>query len=95
VPYRVYYDPLVSRKGMRQFCARNGLAVTAEYGDGFSRLGKGLMGRAISLLLKAVSLISLGTLSARHLNLIYILSKQSTNARSAESGGQSLLSATV
>lgn len=75
VPYRVYYDPVVSRKGMHRFCNENGMKMVGEYGESFSHLGEGLMGKAVELFKKCVGALTFGIISARHNNLIYILQK--------------------
>jgi SAM-dependent methyltransferase len=76
-PYPVYYDSVVSRKGIYNFCSRNNLMVLAEYGDGYSRPGKGIVKLLIHLAKKLFSILSFGHLSSRHTNLSYVLQKQS------------------
>ncbi|MBN2102853.1 class I SAM-dependent methyltransferase [bacterium] len=76
-PYPVHYDPVVSRKGMREFCRRNNVDILAEYGDGHIRPGKGFVVRLFIHFLKyVVHLFSFCLLSARHTNLLYILQKR-------------------
>ena len=75
-PYPVHYDPVVSRKGIHQFCRRNNLTVLAEYGDGYIRPGKGGVRLLIHTLKQVISALSFGLLSYRHTNLLYILQKQ-------------------
>ena len=76
-PYPTVYHPTVSRRGIRRFCRANGMRLTEEWGDGQHLLWGN---RAAALLtmavLRAVAVLSLGTLTARHTNLIYVLHKE-------------------
>lgn len=72
-PYPVHYDPIVSQKGIHTFSKNNKLDIIGEYGDGYVKPGKGLIKLSIQIFKIAINLLSLGTLSARHTNLLYIL----------------------
>lgn len=74
-PYRTIYDSVVSRAGIRTFCAAYGLTIEAEVGDGFLKPGKGLGKTAVTVVKQMIHLLSLGRLSHRHSNLLYILRK--------------------
>jgi SAM-dependent methyltransferase len=74
-PYPVYYDPVVSREGMRQFCGRCTLRVVAEYGDGYLRPGTRATRAFIHFTKQCIHILSCGVLSARHSDLIYVLQK--------------------
>jgi ubiquinone/menaquinone biosynthesis C-methylase UbiE len=76
-PYPVDYDPVVSRRGIKDFCKKHGFTVMAEYGDGYMRPGKGIARLLIHSVKVVGSILSLGALSWRHSNLLYILRKQS------------------
>lgn len=83
-PYPVYYDPVVSRKGISDFCSRNNLSILAEYGDGYSRPGKGIVRLLIHIFKKVVSFLSLGHLSSKHTNLTYVLQKKPSDAHTPD-----------
>lgn len=72
-PYPVEYDPIVSRGGIKEFCAAHGLSVEVELGDGYIRPGRGLMKVAVASAKMALHLVSFGRLSHRHTNLLYML----------------------
>lgn len=72
-PYRTYFDPVVSRSGMSDFCQNSGLEIVAEYGDGLHKPGKGPAKWLYQLFIKTISMLSLGSLSARHSDLLYVL----------------------
>ena len=75
-PYPVFYDHVIGRRGMREFCERSGLAIVAEFGDGHVRPGSGVVKAMIHGLKSTIGLLSLGHLSHRHTNLLFILRKQ-------------------
>lgn len=72
-PYPTYYDPVVSRSGIRDFCQRHRLEIKAEYGDGYFRSARGLTAFSITVFKRMVHLASFGFLSWRHTNLLYVL----------------------
>lgn len=75
-PYPVHYDRVVSRGGMRRFCAESGLTLAAEFGTGGGyRPGKGVLKWAIPVCKRLLSLISLGKLSAAHNDLLFFIRK--------------------
>jgi SAM-dependent methyltransferase len=70
-PYPVYYDPVVSRRGLRDFCHRKGCSIVEEHGSGFYMRGRlGLLMRLAAMLLSA---LSFGRLSWRHNDLTYVI----------------------
>lgn len=72
-PYRTIYDPVVSRRGLADFCARHGLKLESEY----AFRTDGPPGKVRRVLMDMVTWVSsaltLGTLSARHADLLYVL----------------------
>ena len=72
-PYPVYYNQVISRGGIRDFCGKNNLTLLAEYGDGYWRPGKGIAMLLIHLIKIIISTLTLGKLSSKHTNLLYIL----------------------
>jgi SAM-dependent methyltransferase len=74
-PYPTYYDQVVSRKGIAEFCKQNGLVVREEWGhpypsesDRFKFL--------LRVIVWMVHVLSFGTLSYKHNNLTFVLEKQ-------------------
>ncbi len=72
-PYRTYYDSVVSRKGMLDYCTRNNIIIEAEVGDGLVRQGKGPAQLIITFVKRMLVFVSGGRLSDRHVNLLYVL----------------------
>ena len=75
-PYPTCYDWIVSREGLRDFCASHRLRVREEYGLCDFQLERTVGTRlalAVSIL---VSALSLGRLPWRHNNLTYVLAKE-------------------
>lgn len=74
-PYQTFYNPVISRNGMRQFCGESAIhmAIEEEYGDGYVKPGRGIVKAMISAFVKSVSFLSFGNLSHKHTNLLYIL----------------------
>lgn len=75
-PYPVYYDAVISRQGIHDFCSRNNIAISAEYGDGHYKPGTGTVRTVIHLFKLLISAMSFGRLSSGHTNLLYVLEKQ-------------------
>jgi hypothetical protein len=75
-PYRTIYDPVVSRKGIADFCQRNGLQVESEYAFRTDGPNGKLMRALIGAITKLSSLLTLGTLSDRHADLLYVLRRR-------------------
>ena len=76
-PYKTYYHPTVSRRGVRKFCEERGLRVSAEYADAFWNPGTRLFKPIIIAAKYIVSLLSLARFAAGHNNLLYIMEKDS------------------
>ena len=78
-PYPTYYNPIVSRSGIRNFCNNNGnnIVLDSEYGDAYVRPREGLKLKLIHIIKRVLNTISFGFLSDKHTNLIYILRKES------------------
>jgi SAM-dependent methyltransferase len=76
-PYRTYFDRVVSRRGIRDFCAEHGLVVEEEFAfatDGPRTRAKRLL---IGSLTRVIHLVSLGVFSDRHADLLYVLRRPS------------------
>ncbi len=75
-PYPTHYDAIVSRRGIREFCRRNRLAIQAEFGCGWRTHGQGFTRIAIDAIQRLISVVSFGTLSSRHDDITYILRRE-------------------
>jgi SAM-dependent methyltransferase len=68
-PYPTYYNPVVSRSGMRKFCSDNGVALV-EFGDASEYADK-----LVDYIARLVGTLAFGKLSTRHSDLLYIVRK--------------------
>ncbi len=75
-PFPTFYDPIVSRAGIREFCRKNRFIIKEEYGHGSSVYSKGITGFLIYLFARTISLLSLGKLAWEYSDLTYILEKE-------------------
>ena len=75
-PYPTRYDAVVSRKGIRRFCRDNRLTIKAEFGDGYLQHGRGIVRSLIKAFKNVTSILCLGVLSARHVNLTFVLQRE-------------------
>jgi SAM-dependent methyltransferase len=74
-PYPTYYGPLISRRGIRDFCDRHECSILEERGQTYYLRGTGSRVRIIRTYAKTLSTLSFGALSWRHNNLIYVIRK--------------------
>ena len=70
-PYPVYYDRVISTRGMAQFCDKNMLTTQFTFQSGYE-LRKS---RLIKFVSSLGGLLSLGRLASKHNNLTYIIRK--------------------
>ena len=77
-PYPTFYHSIVSRNGLRDFCndESNNVVLAEEYGIGYMRPGRGLMKTMLQVFKRIINLVSLGSLSVKHTNCLYVLRKQ-------------------
>ena len=75
-PYRTIYDPVVSRRGVHQFCQRNNLQVESEYAFATDGPRNKIMRVLIGAATRIVSLLTIGKFSDRHADLLYVLRRQ-------------------
>jgi SAM-dependent methyltransferase len=73
-PYATFFHPWVSRRGIYDYCAAYGFTVKEEHGEHHPD-GDGVVGSMIRLGTRIVAALSLGTLTAGHANLLYVLEK--------------------
>lgn len=75
-PYPTYHHPLTDRDRLCRFLGERGVSCLNTYGDGFVREGRGPLARlVIRGILKTVSLLSFGTLTADYKDVLYIAVK--------------------
>lgn len=75
-PYPTVYDAVVSRRGIHDFAAKNGLAIRQEYGHAIAfKEAKPLKTFLVNAVTSTLSALSLGRLAARHSNLTFVLEK--------------------
>ncbi len=75
-PYKTYFDPVISRDGIRRFCAQNSLAIASEYGALAGTSNRpGWRSFLNRLLASMLALASFGRLSSSYDNLHYIIQK--------------------
>jgi SAM-dependent methyltransferase len=77
-PYRTLFDPVISRRGIRDFCNRHGLQLEAEYAYATYGPTKPAVRKLIGMATKLVSVLSLGTVSGQHADLLYVLRRGET-----------------
>jgi len=75
-PFPTFYDPVVSRGGIREFCRKNRFIIKEEFGLGSPRNSCGITGILTYLFVRCVSLLSLGKLAWEYSDLTYVLEKE-------------------
>ena len=75
-PFRTFYDPIVSRAGINEFCRKNRFIIKEEYWGGSHLDTQGINDILIYLFVRTVSLLSLGKLAWDHTDLTYVLEKE-------------------
>jgi SAM-dependent methyltransferase len=75
-PYPTHYDPIVSRKGIREFCKTHRFRVREERGLCTYRIQNSARARLVRVGALTVSVLSLGRLPWTHNNLTYVLCKE-------------------
>ncbi|HTQ36124.1 MAG TPA: methyltransferase domain-containing protein [Steroidobacteraceae bacterium] len=74
-PYPTVYDEVISRAGMRDFCAANGLAILEEIGLGTYRRGHGLLAKLTPFIARMVSLLTLGKVHDKYVDRTLVARK--------------------
>ena len=74
-PYPTCYHPVISRKGISNYCNNNGVTLISEYGEEFVKPGKGIIKVLLCLFKKMINGISMGRLGDKNTNLLYIIRK--------------------
>jgi SAM-dependent methyltransferase len=72
-PFPTHHDRVVSRRGIHAYCRRGSLQILHEHGRVFQPK-RGIL--LMTLVTKAVALLSLGRLESRHSDVIFVLQKR-------------------
>jgi len=75
-PYPTFYDPIVSRAGIQEYCRNNHFIIKEEYAQRSDLGSQGITGFLMYLFVRSVSLLSLGKLAWEYSDLTYILEKE-------------------
>lgn len=74
-PFPTFYDRIVSRNGIHEFCKKHGLIIRAEWGSGLYLNRSRFFLLQINLFLKIFYFISLGRLASDYSDLTYVIEK--------------------
>lgn len=74
-PYPTIYDEVISRRGLLEYCAANGLEVVEEIGVGSYRRGHGLASRITPLVARVISLLSFGRIHDQYVDRTLVARK--------------------
>jgi hypothetical protein len=74
-PFPVFYDDVVSRRGIHRYCADRGCKLHEESGYAGYLPKRGLMAVLSLTFVRLVSLLSLNKLSWRYNNLTFVIEK--------------------
>ena len=76
-PYRAYFDRVVSRPGIREFCNVNGLVVDANTPSRPTARVTEAKRAFVGAITRFIGVLSFGTFSDRHADLLYVLRRKS------------------
>lgn len=80
-PFRTYYDKVVSQRGIHDFCRERRLRIKAVYSVGHGRkIWKPSVRAARSIAVFIIHFASLGSLSRKHANLMFVIEKPAKGA---------------
>lgn len=74
-PYPTFYDHVISRQGLRDFCASHKLEVLEEFGVGSYRRGYGIISKITPLVARAIAILSLGRIHDKFVDRTLIARK--------------------
>ena len=75
-PFPTYYDRIVSRRAIHNYCHRHGHHIDLEYGRQYNFRKLGLLGSGARVLFKFLQYLSFGKLAADHSGLVFVIQKQ-------------------
>jgi SAM-dependent methyltransferase len=74
-PFPTAYDDIVSRAGIRSWCAEHGMIIREEVGWGYRIAKPGPAALITWAGIRAMNVLSFGALAANHVNLTYVIEK--------------------
>jgi SAM-dependent methyltransferase len=75
-PFPTYYDPMVSRRCIHEYCRNRGYEISIEFATPFGiQKSAGIAAPLISACVKLFAACSFGRLSGRHQNLVLVIRK--------------------
>lgn len=80
-PFPTYYDIIVSRRAIHDYCYKCGHSIVLEYGRPYNFLELGWLGTGARILFKLIQWLSFGKLAADHSGLAYIIKKHKVGLR--------------
>jgi hypothetical protein len=80
-PYPTYYNKVVSRNGIHDFCMSHGYSIDEEFGSCHYLKKQDLRTKLVKFFAVMISVASLGYLPWKHNNLTYVLTKTEAGAR--------------
>ncbi|MBN1908670.1 MAG: class I SAM-dependent methyltransferase [Pirellulales bacterium] len=75
-PFPTVYEQVVSRDGIRRWCAEHDVAITTEFGTNHYMKEAGLLALPLRALVGTLRFLSFGRLAADHNNLTYVLQRK-------------------
>lgn len=83
-PFPTIYDEVVSREGIRNWCAQRGVTIREEVGWNYPISRPGWASHVTAAAIKVMGTLSLGRLATNHINLTYVIEKPTTDKRAAQ-----------
>ena len=74
-PFPTVYEKIVSRDGIRDWCAAGEATIKSEYGANYYFDYLGIFSLPVKALVRIVGMLSFGKLAAGHTNLTYVIQK--------------------
>lgn len=74
-PFPVYYDKIVSRRAIHEYCYSHDHRIVLEYGRPFNFIKLGWLGLGVKFFSKVLQCLSYGKLAGEHVTLVYVIQK--------------------
>jgi len=74
-PFPTFYDKVVSRKGIHEYCEVHGLSIDAEFGFGGYIKRAAVLACMANAFVRLTQFVTFGRLAANHRGLAYVISK--------------------
>ena len=75
-PFPTYYDKILSRRAIHDYCYRHGHSIVLECGRPYELRRLGWLASGARVLYKFLQYLSFGKLAADHDGLVYVIQKQ-------------------